>query len=299
MSEPAIFHPPRARGLGFHAVIVVALAATSVFSLIYGLEQQVGAYFMLLLILSLLLVAPLPLVLYRAYALSQGQYRLDRDGLRIRWGLRAEDIPMPEIEWVRRPSDLATHLPAPRLGWPGALLGRVNVADLGPVEYVASTTETLLLVATTRRIYAISPEDPQAFLNAYQRTFEMGSLAPLSSVSVRPAAYLSQVWSDRAAALLLGGGFLLMLLLFIGVSLAIPTRPTASLGFYPDGTPLPPVPSEQLLLLPILGGFIYLADLTSGLFFYRRANYRPIAYLVWSSAVVSALLLSLAALMNL
>jgi hypothetical protein len=297
MNEPLVFRPPRRRGLLFHLGAALALAATSGLAFIVGLDQQIGTYFILLLILSLALFAPLPLVIYRAYALARAGYWLERDGLRLHWGLRAEDIPLPEIQWVRRAGDLAARLPLPRLFWPGALLGSIHTADLGQVEYLASSTRTLVLIATSGRVYGISPEDPEAFVRAFQRTMEMGSLTPLSSISVLPAAYLSRVWADRLARWVLLGGLALTLLLFVSASLLIPTRTAISLGFSPDGRPLPGVPAERLILLPILGAFIYLTDLATGLFLYRRDASRPAAYLLWVCQIITAALF-LAAVLN-
>ena len=297
MMVSSVFTPPRRKGLIFHGALILALGAASAFSLLFGLNQQVGGFFVLLMMLSLLLFAPLPLIIYRAYALARANYRLERDGIRLRWGLRAEDIPLPEVEWVRRPSDLASDLPLPPLRWPGALLGMVNAADLGPMEYLASNNENLLLIATPQRVYAISPEDPNAFLRAFQQTLELGSLTPISSSSVLPAAYLVQVWADRIARNLLAAGFILNLLLFVGIGLIIPGKVSASMGFDPNGMPLPGVPAEQMLLLPLLGGFIYLVDLTTGLFFYRRGTYTLLAYIIWGSAVTTAFLLITAVLL--
>lgn len=290
MNSTTIFRPPRRQGLLLHIGATLVLGAASGLLLLYGLDQQAGTYFVLPLMLSLALFAALPLVIYRAYALVQASYRLERDGLRLRWGLRAEDIPLPQIEWVRRASDLAARLPYPRLYWLGALLGTVRTADLGPLEYLASSPQTLVLIATAHRIYGISPEDPDAFIRAFQRTMEMGSLTPISSVSVLPAAYLARIWSDRLARGTLIAGLVLTLLLFVSVSLLIPSRTSISLGFYPDGRPLPGVPAEQLFLLPILGAFIYLVDLASGLFLYRRDSSRPAAYLLWASQILTAFL---------
>lgn len=290
MTEQTVFRPLRQRGLFFHGILIVALGATSALSFMLGFNQQVGGYFVLLLLISLLLFAPLPWIIYRAYALGRAVYRVERDGLRLRWGLRAEDVPLPEIEWVRQATDLAADLPLPRLVWPGALLGSVNVPDLGPMEYLASSSKNLILIATAQRIYAISPEDPQTFLRAFQYALEMGSLSPLSSVSVLPAAYLSQVWANKVARVLLVGGFLLNLFLFVGVSLLVPGRATVSLGFQPNGAPLPAVPATQLLLLPILGAFTYVIDFAAGLFFFRHEQNRIIAYITWASAAASAAL---------
>lgn len=294
MSEGIAFRPPRRRGMMFHLTVIAALGATSALSFLFGMNQQVGSRFAMLLLVSLLLFAPMPWVIYRAYALSRASYRLERNGLRLRWGLRAEDIPLPDVEWVRRSTDLASDLPLPPLQWPGALLGNIKVADLGPVEYMASTTQTLVLIATPRRVYAISPEDPESFLRSFRRTLELGSLTPISSSSVLPAAYLSSIWSDKAARWLLVAGFVLTLLLFLGAGVVISGRPAASLGFYPSGAPLPPGPAAQLLLLPVLGAFIFVADLATGLFFYRSEDNRLLAYIVWSSAAVTPLLLIIA-----
>lgn len=287
MNDLFAFQPPRRRGLLFHVGAILALAATSAIAFLLGLEQTVGLNIVLLLVLSLVLFAPLPLILYRGYALLRASYRLERDGLRLRWGLRAEDIPLPDIEWVRRASDLPADLPLPGLVWPGAIRGTVNVRDLGPVEYFASSRDTLLLIATHQRIYAISPDDPDRFLRAFQQAFEMGSLEPISSVSVLPVAYLTQIWNDRRARFLILGSLLLTLLLFAAAGLIIPERSSISIGFYPNGQPLPPVPSEQLILLPILGAFSFVIDLAAGLFFYRRETTRLIAFFVWGSALIT------------
>jgi hypothetical protein len=287
MNETFVFQPPRQRGLILLGSIALFLAAASAACFIIGISQSESGMFLSLLLLSLLLFAPLPLLLYRVYSLMRASYRIERDGLRLRWGLRAEDIPLPEIEWVRMAADLAISLPPPRLVWPGILRGTVTVNDLGPVEYMASTRAGLILVAGPHKIYAISPQDPEEFLRAFQRSLEMGSLSPFSSVSVLPAAYLSQIWSSAAARWVLASGFVLSLLLFMLTALVIPSKSSVSLGFYLDGRPLSPVPAEQILLLPILGSFVFLTDTAAGLFLYRREATRIIAYLVWSAAVLT------------
>jgi len=294
MTEPFSFQPPRKRGLLILGGAALILATTSAVSFLFGLEQSNSELFVGLLLISLIFFAPLPLISYRAYSLLRASYRLERNGLRLRWGLRAEDIPLPEIEWARKVTDLAVNLPPPRLVWPGTLRGTVQVNDLGPVEYMASNRENLILVATTRKIYAISPENPDNFLLAFQRSLEMGSLTPISSVSVMPAAYLSQVWTDKIARWLVSGGFLLAVSLFTGSGLVIPSRSVISLGFYPDGQALPPVPPEQLLLLPILGAFVFLTDLAFGLFLFRRPPSRLIAYLLWGSGLLTQVLFLIA-----
>lgn len=296
MSEVTAFYPSRQKGLIFQTACLLAFSALSAIALFFSLRQQVGAYFILLLLAALVLFAPLPLLAYQAFALIKARYRLDRDGLHLRWGMRAEDIPLESVEWVRPADDLAIAIPAPRPGMPGALVGTVAVDGLGPVEFMAAGREGLLLIATPHKIFAISPQNPQAFLNAFQEAFEMGSLLRIPAQSVLPAAYLAQVWGDLAARWLLAAAVLLTFGLFVGVSLAIPGRELVSLGSYPDGRALPPGTATQALLLPVISLLFLAVDLGIGLFFYRRPAYRPLGYLLWGTSIVSSLLLIGAAL---
>jgi hypothetical protein len=294
-STPDLFTPLRTRGLMFHILVALFLLAGSVGFLILSIGQQIGGMFILFLLFSLIFFAPLPVIIYRGYALYNASYQLSRDGLRIRWGLRSEDIPLPDIEWVRPVSELGFRLPLPALIWPGAIRGTRNVPELGPVEFLASTTSTLMLIATPQKVYAISPNDPRGFLRSFQYAIEMGSLTPLKAASSQPAAYARRVWSDRPARGFLIAGLILTFLLFIQVSLIIPSIGTISLGYDAQGNPLPPVPSRQLLLLPVLGLFSYVADLLGGMFFYRRPQDKAVAFLLWISSAFTPLMLILAA----
>ncbi len=243
------------------------------------------------------MLAPTPLLLYRLYALAQASYLLERDGLRIRWGLRGEDIPLTQIEWIRPANELGFPLRIPLTSSPGAYLGLIRVEGLGLVEYIASDIQTMLLVATPNKVYVISPADPNAFMRSFRRVFELGSLSPLPSYSVRPAVFVERVWADRPARIMLLAGFVLTVALFLLVSLRIPTLASISLGFDAAKQPLEAGPPESLLLLAVLGGFAYMLDLLSGLFLYRHPTSKPVAYLLWGASVaVSILLLAGAAL---
>lgn len=279
----------------FHILVVVFLLAGCAGCLILSIQQEAGGLFALFVIISLLFFAPVPVFLYRGYALYNASYQLSRDGLRIRWGLRSEDIPLPEIEWVRPASELGFRLPLPPVIWPGAIRGTRHVPELGPVEFLASSTSTLMVVATREKVYVISPDDPRGFLRSFQYAIEMGTLNPLKAASARPAAYARRVWDDRPARIFLSAGLILTLLLFIQVSLIIPARTSISLGFDAQGMPQPPVPSRQLMLLPVLGVFAYVIDLLGGLYFYRRQEHKPVAFLLWISSAFTPLILILAA----
>lgn len=291
-----IYHPTRRNGLILHAIAFVLFAAGTTTAFWLAFRQDVGANFVLFILLALLLFLPIPVIAYRGYALLTARYSVERDGLRLRWGLRAEDIPLTAVEWVRPAADLAFDLPLPRLSWPGAIIGSLNVRDLGAVEYMAAERSLLLLVATPTRVYAISPADPVGFVRAFQYAMEMGSLSPIDAFSARPASFLRNVWSDRAARVLVLAGAALTVALFVLISLAIPGMDTASLGFTSSGQPVPAGPAVQLLLLPVLGVLTFVIDSIGGGFFYRYDPWRPVAYVLWGSGVLTPVILLLAAL---
>lgn len=291
---PAVFDPPRRAGLVFQGSATVILATAASFTLTVALRSPVGLDFLVGVVLATIFASPLPLLLYRIFALLRGYYSLDRDGLRLHWGLRVEEIPLPEIEWIRPAKELGMRLPLPLLVWTGAVLGRRVVENLGPVEFIASDLSKLLLVATSQQIFVISPQETSRFLRAFQDVNELGSLSPISAQSVFPASLLGQVWADRASRALLIASILLGIILLIWVGLAIPSHASLPLGFLPDGQPGEGGPPERLLLLPVLEGLILAVDLIGGLFFYRRPGQRPLSYLLWGSAALTGFIFLLA-----
>jgi hypothetical protein len=291
-----ISHPPRRLGLVFQGGAIAALAAAGLWGLWQATQARFGPVFLLYLLPALLAFALVPILAYRAYAMWRAAYVLERDGLRLNWGLRAEDIPMDTVKWVRPAGELQPPLPLPILRWPGAVLGVRRLPDGGQVEFLAAQSRPLVLVATSDRIYAISPHDPGEFLHTFQRFTELGSLTPFPARSIYPTFLLARVWASRPARYLLLAGLALSLILLVWVTLIIPARTDISLGFAADGSPDDRVPSVQLLLLPVLNSFFFLADVLGGLFFYRaeggpQANVKmPLAYVLWGSGVLTALL---------
>jgi hypothetical protein len=291
------FIPSRRSGYIFQGVLLTFLAGSGGLAFWASLGQKAGSDLVFYLVLSVLLLAPTPVIIYRLYALTQASYTLERDGLRIRWGLRAEDIPLPRIEWVRPANELGFPLRTPWTAMPGAFSGVIRVEGLGPVEFIASDVSTMLLIATPEKIYAISPANPKAFVRSFMRVIELGSLSPLPTRSIRPAAFIETVWADRVARIILVAGAVLAVILFLTVALRIPALPAVSLGFDAQKHPMEAGPAESLLLLAVLGGFSYVIDLLSGLFFYRREPNRIIAYLLWGMGVAAPLMLWIGALL--
>lgn len=290
MNEPVVFPPERTPGLVFLAAVTLLVVALGAWGIWQASSAVIGPVFLFDLAPVILALALGPWLGYRFYALLMANYVIERDGLHLHWGLRTEVIPMDVVKWIRLAKDLDMPIPLPRLLLPGAVLGRRRIPDFGEIEFLASTPDNLILIATAERIYAVSPADRQGFLQTYQRLTELGSLTPLEAHSIYPTFLLARVWDDAVARYLLLAAIVLSLALLVSVSLAIPSRPQLNLGFNPSGTARDPVPSIQLLLLPVLDVFFLITNLVAGLFFYRRDESRSLAYLIWGCGVVTPLL---------
>jgi hypothetical protein len=290
------YRPALRQGLWLLVPLAVFLMAACMALFWLAFQEQYGTYFILFLIVALLLLIPLGFVLYRAYALLRSSYNLDRNGLHLNWGLRREAIPLTKVEWVRPVSSLTFALPLPRFTFPGAVLGVVECKELGTLEYMASGINDLVLVATSGRVFAVSPSDSRGFLKQFHSLLELGSLNPIEPVSSMPAGFLQRVWRDARARWLVIADVLLTLAFLAFVSLVIPTRQVISLGFDPSGSPLPSVSATRLLLLPLLCIFVVLLDLGVGLFFYRREEQQKAAFLLWIAAAILPLLLTISVL---
>jgi len=290
------YPPPKRFGLLVHtilALLMVGLSGWGIWNLTYA---KVGPNFVIFLLDALLALVPLPLFLYRAYALMGADYILDRDSLELRWGLRDEDIPLTDIEWLRPATDLTTPLRLPWLPIPGAVLGLRRHPDLGVVEFLAADSKNLLLVATSKRVYAISPTNAARFAQTFARTIEMGSLLPAEAKSVYPSFIFSRAWENSLVRFLWLAGLFLNVGLVIWVMLTIPTLNQVSLGFAPSGAALPPSSASQLILLPIISSFLFLVGLFAGMYFYRWETHRILALILWASSALSGLLFLLAVL---
>jgi hypothetical protein len=290
------FPPSRRGGLLVHGVIIAVLAALSVWAFLNLSRAPVGPNLIIYLLVFLATLPPLPFFAYRTFALLRADYVLDRDSLAFYWGLRVEDIPLTDIEWIRPASDLTSPLRRPTFSLPGGILGVTRHPDVGTVEFIASTHHDLLLVATAKRTYAISPENAATFLATFRRATELGSLLPTEAVSQYPSFLLSRAWNDLLARFLWLSGFLLNLGLVAWVTFLVPAISRVSLGFDPTGAPLEAVPSLRLILLPLLSASLFAAGLIAGLFFYREEKQRALAIMIWLSSALTSLLFLLAVL---
>jgi len=290
------FPPPKRLGLIIHGSVILVLAAIAVIGFINLTRADVGPVFLISLLTALASFIPIPFFVYRAYSLFNADYHLDRDSLAIKWGLRIEDIPLSDIEFIRSSNDLTTPLPLPALRLPGGLLGMRRHPDLGAVEFLAADSGKLLLVATAKRVFVISPENPAGLTQTFARATELGSLTPAESISVYPSFVITQAWQSGLARYLWLTTLFLNLGLFIWASLIIPSTPLVALGPQFAGSALEIVPSSQLIIFPVASLLLSMAGWIAGLYFYRWDKQRVLAFIVWGSSMLMSLLFLLAVL---
>lgn len=293
--ETVDYPPPRQRGASLHVTLILALALITALAAWMASNEPIGLRFILFILLAGMAFFPLPILIYRLYSLQRGSYRLDRDKLTLTWGLRSEQIPISDIEWVRPLASLAERLPLPWLRLPGSVLGH-RKTNLGSVEFIASEVPALLLVATRRLVFAISPADPTNFMQTLQNAMEMGSLSPMQAESVYPSFVLAEAWHNAAARFLWLAGLFLNIGLLAWVILITPSLGSIPMGFLASGEPREPVPGITLLLLPLISIFLFALGWVLGLAFYRKVNQRPLSLILWTSGVVTAVLFLFAVL---
>ena len=281
------FAPPKRRGILIHLSVILIIISISVVLILVAYKQKSEGIFTLLLVGGVLALIPLPLIAYSSYALIRAKYLLDRDGLRILWGLQNIDIPIEDIEWIRPYDEMGYKISLPPLRFSGVMLGSSKVRDLGKVEFLASEKKDIIIITTIEGIYAISPAEPRRFMNAFQNAIEMGSIAPLSRKSTRATNFLLRAWQNRWIKISIIMGIALTLTLLIAVNFIIPTKETILLGYSPPIEISEPVPSNRLLLFPILSFISYVFDLILGLFLYREPENQTQAYFILASSAIT------------
>ncbi len=290
MNEISSFKPPQKSGYIFQIFLLILISAMAAFGLWQAVLAGIGPLLIIYLLPALVAVVMVPTLAYRIYGLRTANYSLEREGIHIRWGLRVEDIPIDQILWILRREELEGNISLPRFRWPGALLGRRKISGLGDVEFLASSQSGLILIATDKRTFALSPANPELFLFTASQIMEMGSLAPIESRSIYPTSLMVRVWSSKLARLMLSASLVFSLGLLVWVSFIIPGRSQVFLGFQPDGSPGDSIPAGRLMLLPILNFIFVSLDFFLGLFMFRKQKSQLLSFLLWVSAAILPLL---------
>lgn len=287
------FFPSRRLGLLFGGALLILALTLTLASLYLLATSEISPWLILWVTLPLLGAPAAALISYQIYGLLTAHYRLDREGLLITWGLAAEQIPIDAIKNVHQVQEIRLPWrPGQGSWWPGCATGRRQVEGRGEVDFFATDLSGgATIIETQNRTLAITPVDGHIFEEHYAEALRSGSLEGRPAVSQRPALLLSQIWSDAPARWLILTGLIIPLSLLAYLSITAPRLSGAvPFGFGPDGAPSILAPAGRLLLLPMIGGFIWALDLIIGGWLFREKRHSALAYLLWGIGVIVGLL---------
>jgi hypothetical protein len=282
-SQNIHIQPIKRRGITIHLIGILINIGILILLPIQLNKISIGPLYVFLLLLFVVSILLMLLLSYRLYSLSVAEYSITRDGVYLKWGFREQLIPMNDILWIRVEGDLSTPLSLPSFSWMGSTHGLSSQQDLGEVEFMFSSFHNITLIGTSEKVYGISPENQNVFLQQFQRSLEFGILAGVTEISVQPNFLLVEIWKLPAARNLLFPAIIFSTALFIWVGFAIPNFQQVSLGFSAIGTPLSTVPAIQLLLLPAINFFLLIISVWLATFFYRHEETHPVISILFAA----------------
>ena len=96
------------------------------------------------------------------------RYEVTPEALRIRSGFSTREIPLDEVTGVWRPEALTGGVRKFGTAVPNLRTGRWRFNETGDITLYATRLETLVVVDTADGRYGVTPENPDAFMDAVQ-----------------------------------------------------------------------------------------------------------------------------------
>lgn len=295
MKATTFFFKPIARkGLIIHGLFLIFLLAIITILIIPLFNEPLGFIFILYLLSALLFAIPIPIIGYRFFALLNSAYIIESDGVRLKWGMRLEDLPMNKILWVQSVHDFQTPIRYPFFSVPGAYLGTVKQKNLPPIEFIASDKKNLILIGLENKIFAVSPLKINSFSSVFKEQMEYGSLEEIIPQSIQPSLVFTRIFKLPYMIILIIAGFILNLILLFTSGVFSTQYETINLGFNVLGMITDPISSTQLMLLPTISLLFYFANIFLSALVYRDETRAHLVYLLQIMNSVSCLLFLLA-----
>jgi hypothetical protein len=233
------------------------------------------------------------LILYGLAGLSSASYTVDRNAIVISWGTAVQVIPVPNVDGIIQGMDLGRVTRFRGLRWPGCWIGRGRIEGVGAVQFYCTTrVERQLVIKTAAGAYAISPRNPDRFMDLFATQRAMGISEQVEQMSAEPRILQQGFLPDRVAGLLLATGGILNLALYFFLTMQWDRLPyTLPLHFDAAGVPDRIDTSSQLLTLVALGTAAWLVNGILGTVIYRWLGERMGGYLLWGAAAGLQILL--------
>lgn len=219
--------------------------------------------------LALLLLAGA--LAYRIAAALTLAYAVDRNGLYITWLGNRAVVPLQQIERVDSGLPIRQN-PLDRLRSAGYYHGQVRLPEGGVVHrFSTRPLAQALVLHTLTDAYAISPREPDAFVQELEQRRRLGAIQQLNPGVASGRALAYAFWNQRVVRICLGLAFLLNLALLGWLMTIFPALPELIvLRGDAAGAATALVPRHQILFLPLAAAALGLMNLGLGLSFYRR-----------------------------
>lgn len=238
------------------------------------------------LLAALLLSLPLLVhLVYRTWSAFSLEYWVDRNAITIYWAGIRQIVPLTSIERMiqGQVQDLGKagwhHWPAPHMR-PGRTLGLLNLT-----LYATRPLTDCLLVDTGDRVFAISPQRQDEFLEMVQDRFRLGPARNLEVEQIRPFWWRNLIQVDLPGGILLLAGMVGTLVLFGLVMTRFPDLPgNLAFSYHSDGSPNVVREKSALFLLPIIGLLSWLVNGVWGAWMSTR-DQQTGAYLLWGGSI--------------
>lgn len=280
------FKPTPFGGRWYGPLAMAALIALDVVLVRALLTRPVDGLSFVLALIVLASVVVIFYLGYRSLGVLTLEYWMDRDAVTMIWGPTRHVVPMGQIQRIvlnakAQPLDS----PAP-WHWPCPDRRRMRTEAYGTVNaYGTRPLPEQILLVTPGEAYALSPANPEGFVQALQERFALGVNRVREPELQRPPLWTWPLWRDRVALFLIGAGLFGMLVMFGALSFRYPGL-SADLPLHFDVTGLPDriAPKSELFTLPMIGLAVWLLNTAAGVWLYRRVQ-RTTAYLLWFGAL--------------
>jgi hypothetical protein len=285
------FPPVRTRLLFlqiFLGAFLCALTAAALWRLAAFPPDLLGAACLVAAVGGLLL---LPAVIHRILMLFAAEYTIAASGsLSLRSGSWRAVIPVEEIEEIRSGGRIPDSIRKAAPGWIEMWHGRVETAEEGPIDWLATDRgRRLLLLVTKRRLLAVSPADSTGFAECLTDLSGRGSLEKIESVSLQPDSHLAKIFKNPPALALLAGGAVGMTGLGAFLTAIQPGLPADQpFRFDPSGTPVSLGDPLRLLILPMAGGLVWMVNAVIGWWAWKKGQ-KPSSFVLWTASVLVAI----------
>lgn len=254
------WYPNKRAGLLFGLGLQLALVLAGFWLLWKLVGAPFDSLFFSRIMLFLIALSLLAVIAYLYYGLLNLTYRVERNGIVIRWAASFDVVPMSDIGAIV-PYRMVSLPIRGGAGWPGYRFGPAQVKGLGQVRlYITGTLEDALLIRTQEMLYLISPNNVEGFMANYGARRQQGPVALWAQGLRLPMLLDLSIWRDRLAWCLLVPGLLLNAGLFAYLAVRYPDLPPRMmLSFDPRGLGDRIGARWELLLWPAIGlGILFL-----------------------------------------